>query len=220
MNLIKLKQSKEQVVFDKLTSISADIRDSIELLRTFFKEYLNGNDDQTHLIFTRIKSISDRAAAIREEIVSLLYGEPFLPDFKETMLNLTRALNDVMKALKDSARSLMIRRVNPAMLMKIREQTLSYLAVITEASARLVLMISYLSTNVEEAIRISKEIQGLERQGDEIKDAILMAVYGQEAMDSISVMQLRDFILFLDNILDGMEEASLHVETFYITMKS
>jgi len=39
-------------------------------------------------------------------------------------------------------------------------------------------------------------------------------------MDSISVMQLRDFILFLDNILDGMEEASLHVETFYITMKS
>jgi len=218
--LIKLKQSKEQVVFDKLTSISADIRDSIELLRTFFKEYLNGNDDQTHLIFTRIKSISDRAAAIREEIVSLLYGEPFLPDFKETMLNLTRALNDVMKALKDSARSLMIRRVNPAMLMKIREQTLSYLAVITEASARLVLMISYLSTNVEEAIRISKEIQGLERQGDEIKDAILMAVYGQEAMDSISVMQLRDFILFLDNILDGMEEASLHVEMFYITMKS
>jgi len=220
MNLIKLKQSKEQVVFDKLTSISADIRDSIELLRTFFKEYLNGNDDQTHLIFTRIKSISDRAAAIREEIVSLLYGEPFLPDFKETMLNLTRALNDVIKALKDSARSLMIRRVNPAMLMKIREQTLSYLAVITEASARLVLMISYLSTNVEEAIRISKEIQGLERQGDEIKDAILMAVYGQEAMDSISVIQLRDFILFLDNILDGMEEASLHVETFYITMKS
>jgi len=220
MNLIKLKQSKEQVVFDKLTSISADIRDSIELLRTFFKEYLNGNDDQTHLIFTRIKSISDRAAAIREEIVSLLYGEPFLPDFKETMLNLTRALNDVIKALKDSARSLMIRRVNPAMLMKIREQTLSYLAVITEASARLVLMISYLSTNVEEAIRISKEIQGLERQGDEIKDALLMAVYGQEAMDSISVMQLRDFILFLDNILDGMEEASLHVETFYITMKS
>ncbi|MCQ4407023.1 MAG: DUF47 family protein [Sulfolobaceae archaeon] len=220
MNLIKLKQSKEQVVFDKLTSISADIRDSIELLRTFFKEYLNGNDDQTHLIFTRIKSISDRAAATREEIVSLLYGEPFLPDFKETMLNLTRALNDVMKALKDSARSLMIRRVNPAMLMKIREQTLSYLAVITEASARLVLMISYLSTNVEEAIRVSKEIQGLERQGDEIKDAILMAVYGQEAMDSISVMQLRDFILFLDNILDGMEEASLHVETFYITMKS
>jgi len=218
--LIKLKQSKEQVVFDKLTSISADIRDSIELLRTFFKEYLNGNDDQTHLIFTRIKSISDRAAAIREEIVSLLYGEPFLPDFKETMLNLTRALNDVIKALKDSARSLMIRRVNPAMLMKIREQTLSYLAVITEASARLVLMISYLSTNVEEAIRISKEIQGLERQGDEIKDAILMAVYGQEAMDSISVIQLRDFILFLDNILDGMEEASLHVETFYITMKS
>ncbi|MCQ4342428.1 MAG: DUF47 family protein [Sulfolobaceae archaeon] len=218
--MIKLKQSKEQVVFDKLTSISADIRDSIELLRTFFKEYLNGNDDQTHLIFTRIKSISDRAAAIREEIVSLLYGEPFLPDFKETMLNLTRALNDVIKALKDSARSLMIRRVDPAMLMKIREQTLSYLAVITEASARLVLMISYLSTNVEEAIRISKEIQGLERQGDEIKDAILMAVYGQEAMDSISVMQLRDFILFLDNILDGMEEASLHVETFYITMKS
>jgi len=220
MNLIKLKQSKEQVVFDKLTSISADIRESIELLRTFFKEYLNGNDDQTHLIFTRIKSISDRAATTREEIVSLLYGEPFLPDFKETMLNLTRALNDVMKALKDSARSLMIRRINPAMLMKIREQTLSYLAVITEASARLVLMISYLSTNVDEAIRISKEIQGLERQGDEIKDAILRAVYGQEAMDSISVMQLRDFILFLDNILDGMEEASLHVEMFYITMKS
>jgi len=220
MNLIKLKQSKEQVVFDKLTSISADIRESIELLRTFFKEYLNGNDDQTHLIFTRIKSISDRAATTREEIVSLLYGEPFLPDFKETMLNLTRALNDVMKALKDSARSLMIRRINPAMLMKIREQTLSYLAVITEASARLVLMISYLSTNVDEAIRISKEIQGLERQGDEIKDAILRAVYGQEAMDSITVMQLRDFILFLDNILDGMEEASLHVEMFYITMKS
>jgi uncharacterized protein Yka (UPF0111/DUF47 family) len=218
--LFKIKQTKEQVIFDKLTTIAADIRDAVELLRTLFKEYVERDYEQVLLVFTRIKSISDRVAMIREEIISTLYKEPFLPDFKETMLNLTQSLFEVTKAAKDSARALVARQIQGDLVEKIREPTMSYLAIVTEASAKLVLMISYLSNNVEESIRISKEIQSLERQGDELKDMIIETAYKVGSVDAVSIIQLRDFILFLDDVLDSMEEASLGVETFYVTLKS
>ncbi len=215
-----MNQEKETIVFEHLVTISADVRDSIELIRTLYKSYCQKPEDMSQ-IFVRIKSISDRVAMDREEIMSLLYREPFLPDFKESMLKITQALYDVTKAVKDSARALIMREISCELLQRMNDHMLKYFGVIAEASVKLALMISLLKDNVRESLKISREIQNLERLGDEIKDVLLEEIYKtNNASDLVSVIQLRDFVLSLDDALDSMEEAAIGVELFYVTLKS
>lgn len=157
----------------------------------------------------------------REEIMSMLYKEPFLPDFKESMLKITQALYDVTKAIKDSARALTMRNVNCEVLKRVDGHILKYLGVVVEASVKLTLMISLLKDNVQESLKISKEIQNLERLGDEVKDLLIEEIYkADNVSDLISIIQMKDFILSLDDALDSMEEAAIGVELFYVTLKS
>ena len=217
---IRFSQDKESQIFERLTSISADVRDSVELIRSLYRIYCENKDD-VNQVFVRIKSISDRVAMSREEIMSVLYREPFLPDFKEAMLKITQALYDVTKAIKDSARALTTRNVNCEVLRKVDESILKYFGVIVEASTKLTLMISLLRDNVQESLKISKEVQNFERLGDEVKDILLEQIYRMDNIsDFVSIIQMRDFVLSLDDALDSMEEAAIGVELFYVTLKS
>mgnify|MGYP001770624912 FL=1 len=217
---IKFSQDKESQIFERLTSISADVRDSVELIRSLYRIYCENKDD-INQVFVRIKSISDRVAMSREEIMSVLYREPFLPDFKEAMLKITQALYDVTKAIKDSARALTTRNVSCELLQKVHENILKYFGVIVEASTKLTLMISLLRDNVQESLKISKEVQNFERLGDEVKDVLLEQIYRMDNVsDFVSIIQMRDFVLSLDDALDSMEEAAIGVELFYVTLKS
>lgn len=217
---IKFSQDKESQIFERLISISADVRDSVELVRTLYRIYCENKDD-INQVFVRIKSISDRVAMGREEIMSVLYREPFLPDFKEAMLKITQALYDVTKAVKDSARALTTRNVSCEVLRKVHDNILKYFGVIVEASTKLTLMISLLRDNVQESLKISKEVQNFERLGDEVKDVLLEQIYRMDNVsDFVSIIQMRDFVLSLDDALDSMEEAAIGVELFYVTLKS
>ena len=78
-----------------------------------------------------------------------------------------------------------------------------------------------MKTDMKEAIRIGKEIQLLERNGDDIKDVLIQKLYDSEGIaDVISVLQFKDVIIFMDDILDYMEEATLSIETLYATLKA
>ncbi|MEM3301808.1 MAG: DUF47 family protein [Thermoplasmata archaeon] len=90
-----------------------------------------------------------------------------------------------------------------------------------EGGEKLTEMISYMKTDMKEAIRIGKEIQLLERNGDDIKDVLIQKLYDSEGIaDVISVLQFKDVIIFMDDILDYMEEATLSIETLYATLKA
>jgi hypothetical protein len=61
----------------------------------------------------------------------------------------------------------------------------------------------------------------LERSGDELKDMLISRLYSMEKdIDLITILQMRDVIFFLDDILDFMEDATLSIEVLYATLKS
>lgn len=219
--MIKFKLNKEEELFSKLVKMGEDLKLACETLRQLFIGALNNDEDVVNSSLVKIKTITERIAMSREEILSIIYGGAFLPDFKEAMVMLTQALYQTSSAIKDSGRAISSRRPAEKCLVNMRESILSYLSTINEAADRLVNMLSKLSTNIAEALKVGKEIQMLERSGDELKDLLISKLYSMEKdIDIITILQMRDVIFFLDDILDFMEDATLSIEVLYATLKS
>ncbi|QKQ99197.1 DUF47 family protein [Metallosphaera tengchongensis] len=219
--MIKLSINKEEIIFNKTMEMSKGIGDAILRLNELVKKVIRGDRDGLTSESIKIKSIYERVAMTREEIVSMLYGEAFLPDFKESMMMLTQALYNTIKAIKDSGRAISSRRPNEDLLKTLSEGLLTYMSTIIEAGEKLSTMISYMKVDMKESIRVGKEIQLLERNGDDIKDVLIQRLYDSEKVaDVISILQFKDVIIFMDDILDYMEEATLSIETLYATLKA
>lgn len=219
--MLKFSINKEELLFSKLLEIAENIKDSTSLLNSLYLDIFNTNYQNATAKMVKIKGIYERIALIREDIISMLYGEAFLPDFKESMLTLTQSLYEIMKSIKDAGRAITSRKPDEKLCATLQSNFVSYLSLIQDGAEKLVLMISLLKKDIKEAIRIGKEIQLIERNGDDIKDLMIQRLYENEKeSDIISILQLKDVITFLDNILDGMEDSTLSVETLYATLKS
>lgn len=219
--MLKFSINKEELLFSKLLEIAENIKDSTSLLNSLYLDIFNTNYQNATAKMVKIKGIYERIALIREDIISMLYGEAFLPDFKESMLTLTQSLYEIMKSIKDAGRAITSRKPDEKLCATLQSNFVSYLSLIQDGAEKLVLMISLLKKDIKEAIRIGKEIQLIERNGDDIKDLMIQRLYENEKeSDIISILQLKDVITFLDDILDGMEDSTLSVETLYATLKS
>ncbi|BCS94011.1 DUF47 domain-containing protein [Metallosphaera javensis (ex Sakai et al. 2022)] len=219
--MIKFTINKEEILFSKTLEMTKNINDAILRLNELVRKVIKGDREGVMSEVIRIKAIYERVAMIREEIVSMLYGEAFLPDFKESMMMLNQALYNTIKAIKDSGRAISSRKPNEGLLKALSDGLLTYLSTVIEGGEKLTEMISYMKTDMKEAIRIGKEIQLLERNGDDIKDVLIQKLYDSEGIaDVISILQFKDVIIFMDDILDYMEEATLSIETLYATLKA
>lgn len=219
--MIKLTLNKEQILFSKVLQIAENIREGTNRLTSLYESVFRRNYNDALAEMVKIKGIYERIALIREEVVSMIYGEAFLPDFKESMMMLTQSLYETMKAIKDSGRAISSRRPDEKLCTALQNNIMIYLSTISEASEKLVTMISLLQKDVGEAVKIGKEIQLLERNGDDIKDALIQRLYEIEKdSDIISILQMKDVVIFLDDILDSMEESTLSIETLYATLKA
>ncbi|NON62656.1 DUF47 domain-containing protein [Acidianus sp. RZ1] len=219
--MIKLGTSKEEVLFNELIEMAQNIEDASSVLSALFLDVFKGDYFSATSKNIKIKSIYERISMNREDIVSTIYREAFLPDFKESMLSLTHSIYYVMKSVKDAGRAMTSRKPSELLCLQLKENFLNYLATINEASKKMKQMISMLSNNIKESLKVGKEIQMLERNGEEIKDSMIQRLYELEKDNEvISILQMKDVITFLDDILDNMEEASLSVEILYSTLKS
>ncbi|WP_338604594.1 DUF47 domain-containing protein [Sulfolobus tengchongensis] len=220
--MFKLRfNNKEEEVFERLTYTTELIGEAVKILQSEMEYVRRGSYDQipTHLI--KIKSLHEKAEIIREEILSTLYGEAFLPDFKESMVMLTQALFNTLSSVKDAARALGSRKIDPKCMNVLAEMLNTYLALVNEATVKIHELSRYLSSDMEAALKIGREIQAMEREGDDIKDALLQRLYEiEKEVDIISILQMKDIILFIDDILDSLEDATLSIEVFYATLKA
>lgn len=219
--MVKIKINKEEELFQRLVNMGEYIKAECEVLKSLITSIINGDEDSVNSYFVKIKTLDERISMIRGELLELLYGGAFLPDFKEAMVMLTQALYHSSNSVKDSARTLISRRPAEKGIVSIKEPLLAYLAIIEEAAEKMIVMLSALSKDLQESLKVSREIQLLERSGDDMKDTLISKLYELEKeTDIITILQMRDFIILLDDILDSMEEATLSVEVLYATLKA
>ncbi|ADX81626.1 DUF47 domain-containing protein [Saccharolobus islandicus] len=220
--MFKLRlNNKEEEVFERISFTAELIGEAVKILQNEVDHVRKGENDQIPADLIKIKSIHERAGMLREEILSTLYGEAFLPDFKESMVMLTQALFNTLSSVKDAARALGSRKVDLKCVTILSDMLITYLALVNEASLKIHELTRHLGSDVEVSLKLSREIQAMEREGDEIKDTLLQRLYEiEKEIDIISILQMKDVIIFIDDILDSLEDATLSVEVFYATLKS
>jgi len=220
--MFKLRlNNKEEEVFDRISFTAELIGEAVKILQNEVNHVRKGENDQIPADLIKIKSIHERAGMLREEILSTLYGEAFLPDFKESMVMLTQALFNTLSSVKDAARALGSRKVDLKCVTILSDMLITYLALVNEASLKIHELTRHLGSDVEVSLKLSREIQAMEREGDDIKDTLLQRLYEiEKEIDIISILQMKDVIIFIDDILDSLEDATLSVEVFYATLKS
>ncbi|AAK42599.1 protein of unknown function DUF47 [Sulfolobus islandicus Y.G.57.14] len=220
--MFKLRlNNKEEEVFERISFTAELIGEAVKILQNEVNHVRKGENDQIPADLIKIKSIHERAGMLREEILSTLYGEAFLPDFKESMVMLTQALFNTLSSVKDAARALGSRKVDLKCVTILSDMLITYLALVNEASLKIHELTRHLGSDVEVSLKLSREIQAMEREGDDIKDTLLQRLYEiEKEIDIISILQMKDVIIFIDDILDSLEDATLSVEVFYATLKS
>ncbi|MEM1626939.1 MAG: DUF47 family protein [Sulfolobaceae archaeon] len=220
--MFELGKSKRRsdLIFRKILELGNELLNSITELKSTFNLISNGKYNDAIANMVKIKSIHEVASSIREEIFSSLYTENFLPDLKETLLMLTQNIYSAIGASKDATRVLISRRINKDCTLELSTQILSYLVLVEEAVKKLISMLDKIQNDIEDALKIGKQIQAMEREGDEIKDNIIIRLYEMEGkIDIISLLQMKDFILNVDDILDNLEEATVSIELLYATLR-
>jgi|GEM_PF-317823 uncharacterized protein Yka (UPF0111/DUF47 family) len=215
------RMNSEDKVFSKLVEIAKNSKDMVNSLSDIYAAVKRRDREAEIAGLIKVKTIYEKVAFVREETMSLLFSEAFLPDFKESMTMLVQSLYQLSKSIKDAARAYTSRRVSEKCLSALGEQMDAYLSIVDEASNKLIQLMSILRHDLGEAVKIGREIQLLERSGDEVKDSMLFRLYSMEGeVDVVSLLQFKDIILFTDDILDYMEEATMSVELLYATLKS
>lgn len=90
--VLKIRINREQEVFDKLIKIGEDLKTTAEALRQLINALLVKDDDMKNSSLIKIKSLNEKISMTREELLSVIYSEAFLPDFKEAIVMLTQDL--------------------------------------------------------------------------------------------------------------------------------
>lgn len=116
-------------------------------------------------------------------------------------------------AAKDAARILAELPLQPASFLLLYENPKATLAqLFTKIQSTMMLLqesISALESDAEFAVSKSFLVERAEEEADEIKNQLLRSIFSHRSgLEVLTLLQLRDFVLNLDEIADAAEDAS------------
>ncbi len=82
--------------------------------------------------------------------------------------------------------------------------------------------VSKLIINIDESVKLINEIKSLEVQVDEMKMLLIKRIYNidEKTISILTLLQIKDVILFMDNIVDNAEDVGDTLQLLYFTIKS
>lgn len=167
-----------------------------------------------------VQGISDEIAQLetladelhRDAVVAISQGA-FFSGTREDFLELMEENDEVADATQNAARILAespIDRQSFLILYEEPKETLSDLFTTLQSCVLLLEeSIKSLETDAEVAVSKSLLVERAEEEGDEIKNRLIRRIFThKEDLDVLTLLQLRDFVLKLDDIADAAEDSS------------
>ncbi len=203
--------NKEKLVEETIKRQVEAVRQTIEALEPVICTAEKGDWVELRAASDRVSDLEGKADTIHREGMVLISSGAFFAGIREDMLNLMEQLDDVADSAKDAARVIAQFPVSkptyesvfsgdsPIQLVKKAEEAMDVLS----ESIELVMQ------RPHEAARKAIDVERKEEEGDDIKNRIVGRVLSKKGeMDVLTLLELKDFVLWLDNVLDDIEDAS------------
>ena len=168
-----------------------------------------------------VAMLEREADSVREKIAAKIFREAWLPEFREAIMRLIEDIDNVADTAKDVARILTHRKFNPGIIRRLEPEFEAYMKLAVRAADLIVESIKMLPESMELALRTARKIEEIEMKVDEVKMLLLSKLYELENETGIlTLLQIKDVILFIDTLVDKAEDFSDTMELVYLSFRA
>ena len=145
----------------------------------------------------------------RENVTQICKGS-FFGYMREDILGMMEMVDSIADSAKEAARALMWRKVPEQILVKFLSDTaMNYVKQSARTARSLLAVLQSLNMKRDAVIEKVRVVELLEEEADVLKNKLFQELYSKaDEYDTLTVLQLKEFIDLTDNIADNAEDAS------------
>lgn len=222
----KLEKQAFEILKNNSEIVLEVVRKFEEVVRAYFKEW---NLEKAEKLGRELSSLETKADKGRREFIALLTKGAFIPAFRGDLAWLAERLDRVADTAEGAMRALLLRESLIKELKSLsaknkrvaqwKEKFIAMAGVITQTAEMLSNSVKALERNVEEAIRIARNVDDLEHEVDLIEHEMVEELYEMEKLfRPLSVVQLAEIIRRTGNIADRAEDMSDSIAILGLTL--
>lgn len=217
---LHLKAPSERRLLEHVKELADLVRNSVLCLRDLYLALEDGAWDKALEKALETAGYEHKADKVKENIALEIFSGAFIPDFREAVMVLIENVDGVADLAKDTARIATQRRFDVNILSYLKPGINLYVNLVVKAVDLMYKSICELSLNIEKALKTTRMIEEAEVSVDEVKMNLISKLYELENRVSVlTLLQIKDMILFLDNVVDKAEDVSDTVELIYLSLK-
>lgn len=204
---------KERRVLDLISDHFGVVVRTVQQLESVLESAKTGDWKTVEQMTDKIAELETLADGLHRDAVVAISQGAFFSGTREDFLELMEENDVVADAAQNAARILAESPVDPKSFLILYEEdsaTVGDLFAKLLTAVRLVEeSVRALETDAEVAVSKSLLVECAEEEGDEIKNRLIRRIFAHKSdLEVLTLLQLRDFVLKLDDIADAAEDSS------------
>ena len=209
----RLVGRKERRVLQLVMDHYELVKQTVHQLERLLECARTGNWNEVEELSERVAELETEADEIHRDAVVEISKGAFFSGTKEDFLNLMEENDEVADAAQNAARILSETPIDTHSFLILYEQsdaTLSHLFARLRTCVDTVQdSLKCLESDAQAAVAKSLMVERAEEEADEIKNVLLKRIFSHKSeIEVLTLLQLRDFVLKLDDIADAAEDSS------------
>jgi len=209
----KLIGTKERRVLDLISDHFGVVVRTVQQLKPILEAAKVGDWKSVEETADKISELETLADGLHRDAVVAVSQGAFFSGTREDFLELMEKNDEVADAAQNAARILGEYPIEGRAFLVLFDETGATLDdMFTKLLTEVHLLeesIRALETDAEIAVSKALLVERAEEEGDEVKNRLIKSIFRRKSeLDVLTVLQLRDFVLKLDDIADAAEDAS------------
>lgn len=204
---------KERRVLDLISDHFGVVVKTVQQLDPLFESARNGDWKNVEAITDKVAEFETLADGLHRDAVVAISQGAFFSGTRDDFLELLEENDEVADAAQNSARILAESVVDPRAFLILYEEPQATLRdlyrVLQDATRLLQESMVALESDAEVAVSKALLVERAEEEADEIKNRLIKRIFVHKTdLEVLTLLQLRDFVLKLDEIADAAEDSS------------
>ena len=204
---------KERRVLDLITEHFSLVVETVNQLIPLFDAAKTGDWQKVEEVCREVDGLETLADGMHNDAVVAISQGAFFSGMRDDFLQLMELDDEIADAAKDAAKILAELPMEPQAFLILYEETSAtlndFFTQIQSAVNILQESIKFLESDAEIAVSKALLVERAEEEGDDVGDRLIKCIFAHKAnLEVLTLLQLRDFVLKLDEIADAAEDAS------------
>ncbi len=203
-----LRKGKDEIISilkDHLNIVMATLENLSNMINSLLMLDIKKSKEYASIIDT-LETNADNVH--REGVIKICKGSLF-GYMREDIIALMEHIDDIADSAKEASRTLLQRKIPEEMLVRfLNSNTIAYVNASIDTVKHLTRLIDVLDSKSDVILEHVRHVEQGEEYADTLKSIVTQELYSSSIYDTLTIIQLREFIQLIDRIADSAEDAS------------